>query len=172
MKIEVIKQDITCLDENVECIVNAANETLLGGGGVDGAIHDKAGPGLVEECATLGGCLPGEAKASKAYRLKQKYIIHTVGPRYGHADHPEEILEACYKNSLKLADALGCKVIAFPSIATGIFGFPIDKAAAICAKTVNQYQPKSLQKAYLCVLPGENENFKAYSREFSKYTNS
>ena len=170
MKIEVMVHDITDLDEPIDCIVNAANETLLGGGGVDGAIHRAAGPELLEECRKLGGCRPGEAKATKAYRLKQNHIIHTVGPIYKLCKEiAPEILRRCYRNSLELADQLGCKVIAFPSIATGIYGYPVEEAAEICAKTVASYQSKSLEMAYLCVLPHETRNKEVYTKAFAKY---
>ena len=163
MKIQVISHDITKLGPEVDCIVNAANESLLGGGGVDGAIHYAAGPRLLEECRQLGGCKPGEAKATKAYDLPQKYIIHTVGPRYYSNPNPAKTLENCYLNSLKLADELGCKSVAFPSISTGIFGYPVREAAAICAKAVASYEPKNLEQAYMCAFPGDSRTFTAYS---------
>ena len=166
MVIKVISRDITKMGDLADCIVNAANESLLGGGGVDGAIHHAAGPGLLKECRGLGGCKPGEAKATKAYDLPQKYIIHTVGPRYYESKNPAETLRLCYENSLRLADELGCKAIAFPSIATGIFGYPMEEAAEICAKTVMGFVGKSLEIAYLCALPGDNRTYRAYSRAF------
>ena len=143
--------DITRIGERADAIVNAANESLLGGGGVDGAIHDAAGPMLFEECLTLGGCRPGEAKATKAYRLKNKYIIHTVGPRYYSDPNPELTLANAYLNSLRLADELGLKTIAFPSISTGVFGYPKREAAEICARVIGGYQGKTLKKAYMCI---------------------
>ena len=160
MLIKVIQKDITKLGQGIDAIVNAANETLLGGGGVDGAIHKAAGPDLLEECKTLGGCKPGEAKATKAYNLKnQKYIIHTVGPRYWSDPNPPKTLAACYLNCLKLADELGLKVIAFPSISTGVFGYPIEKAADIFAETVINYVPKSLEAVYMCAFSKKDEFF-------------
>ena len=126
MKIKVILGDITKLGSEVEAVVNAANEDLLGGGGVDGAIHQTAGPDLLKECYTLHGCEPGDAKVTKAYNLKQKYIIHTVGPRYYSNPNPAETLRSCYQKSLQIADKLGVKTIAFPSISTCII---------ICSRT-------------------------------------
>ena len=151
MEIKVIQADITKLGKEVDAIVNAANETLLGGGGVDGAVHMSAGPQLLEECKTLGGCKPGEAKVTKAYRLPYKYIIHTVGPRYWSDPNPPKTLEECYLNCLKLADELGLKVIAFPSISTGAFGYPVEEAAMIFATAMYNYKPKTLGTVYMVV---------------------
>ena len=152
LSIRVIDGDITKLNYHVDAIVNAANETLLGGGGVDGAIHMAAGPKLLEECKTLHGCKPGEAKVTKAYNVKNaKYIIHTVGPRYWSDPNPPKTLEECYLNCLKLADELGLKVIAFPSISTGAFGYPIEEAAMIFATAMYNYKPKTLETVYMVV---------------------
>ena len=156
MKIEVILSDITKLDSSVEIIVNAANESLLGGGGVDGAIHRAAGPNLLKECVTLNGCKPGEAKVTKAYNLPQKYIIHTVGPRYYSDPNPPRTLENCYLNSLKLADELGVKTIAFPSISTGVFCYPIKEAAKIFAKAMKEYKPINITQVYMCIFNDRN----------------
>ena len=163
MDIEVIYADITKIGKMVDAIVNAANETLLGGGGVDGAIHRAAGPKLLEECRTLGGCKPGEAKATKAYNLDNKYIIHTVGPRYWSDPNPEETLYNCYINSLKLGDSLGLESIAFPSISTGAFGYPIEEAAEVCARALSNYKPKTLRRVYMCIYPNR-DNLDIYER--------
>lgn len=166
MDIKVIIDDITNLDESIDCIVNAANESLLGGGGVDGAIHLAAGPKLLNECRLLNGCKPGEAKVTKAYNLKQKYIIHTVGPRYYSNPNPKETLRNCYINSLILADSLNLQTIAFPSISTGAFSYPVEEAAHICAEAINSYKPKSLKKAYMCLLPDQDYFIEVYKEAF------
>jgi O-acetyl-ADP-ribose deacetylase (regulator of RNase III) len=137
-KIEIIQGDITKLD--VDAIVNAANTTLLGGGGVDGAIHRAAGPDLVAECRTLGGCRPGAAKITRGYRLRARFVIHTVGPVWtGGERHEPEILANCYRNSLQLAVENGIKTIAFPAISCGAYGYPIADAAQIAVKTTRDF---------------------------------
>ena len=168
MNVKAINMDITKIGEMADAIVNAANESLLGGGGVDGAIHYAAGPELYDECLTLGGCKPGEAKATKAYRLKNKYIIHTVGPRYYSNPNPAETLASCYLNCLKLADELGLETIAFCSISTGAFGYPIREAADIAARVICGYQPKTLKQAYMCIYPNDG-GATIYSNAFKKY---
>jgi len=137
-KIKIIKGDITKV--KADAIVNAANKTLLGGGGVDGAIHRAAGPKLLEECKKLGGCETGEVKITKGYNLPAKYVIHTVGSvwRRGREDE-EEKLASCYRNSLKLAVENNIKSIAFPSISTGAYGFPIEKAAPIALREIKKF---------------------------------
>lgn len=140
MSIQIIQGDITRC--SVDAIVNAANTSLLGGGGVDGAIHRASGPELLKECRTLGGCPTGEAKITKGYRLPARYVIHTPGPIwYGGAQREDQLLANCYRNSLLLADSRQCKTVAFPSISTGVYHFPIRRAAEIALKTIRDTLP-------------------------------
>jgi len=158
--LEALNANITTL--NVDAIVNAANSTLLGGGGVDGAIHNAAGPALLNECKRLGGCPPGEARITNAYRLKAKRIIHTVGPIWGGGSNGEaEILVSCYRHSLRLAVADGLRSIAFPSISTGAYGYPLELAASVAVRTVREFitETTGFEKVIFCCFSGGDYSF-------------
>jgi len=149
-RISVVEGDIT--KQTVDAIVNAANTALLGGGGVDGAIHRAAGPELLEECRKLAGCPTGQARITKGYKLPAKWVIHTVGPVWRDGQHGEdELLAGCYRNSLALAEQKGVKTIAFPSISTGAYGFPMERAALITVTEIKNVleRNRSIEKVVL-----------------------
>ena len=150
-QLELIQADITTLD--VDAIVNAANNSLLGGGGVDGAIHRAAGPQLLAECRTLHGCATGEAKITRGYRLKARHVIHTVGPIYSGTPRDAELLASAVRNSLRLADEHHLKSIAFPAISTGAYGYPIREAAQVILATIKNYLggETQLERVSLCL---------------------
>lgn len=161
--IEIVQSDLTQLD--VDAIVNAANNTLLGGGGVDGAIHRAAGPQLLSECVTLGGCPTGEARITKGYKLQAKFVIHAVGPVWnGGSQYESDLLASCYLKSLSLAVENNCTSIAFPNISTGIYGFPKELAADIAIHTVRSFisTNKSIRKVLFCCF--DEENYLIYKR--------
>lgn len=161
LQIELLKCDITKLD--VDAIVNAANKTLLGGGGVDGAIHRAAGKELLEECKTLNGCPTGNAKITKAYNLPSKFVIHTVGPVwYGGKNNEEELLASCYRKSLELAEKNNIKSIAFPNISTGVYRFPKEKAALIAMEVVNDFSESKTSIKRIIFTVFDDENYKIY----------
>lgn len=149
IEIEIIQGDITKLD--VDAIVNAANCSLLGGGGVDGAIHRAAGPELLQACIPFGGCKTGEARITPGFRLPARYVIHTPGPIFNDGQHGEpELLTSCYRNSLDLAEQNGCETVAFPAISTGVYGYPWHEATEIAVKTVREYPAKTVKKVIFC----------------------
>lgn len=167
--IKTIKDDITKIAD-VQAIVNAANNSLLGGGGVDGAIHRVAGPELLAECRTLHGCETGQAKITKAYNLPCDYVIHTVGPIWnGGRSKEEELLASCYFNTMKLALEYGIRTIAFPSISTGVYSFPVELAAKIAVKTVSRFMnenPDSFELVEWVLFDDETERI--YEGEVDK----
>jgi O-acetyl-ADP-ribose deacetylase (regulator of RNase III) len=163
-RISVVQGDITKLD--VEAIVNAANESLLGGGGVDGAIHRAAGPELLAECRTLGGCNTGQAKITRGYRLPAKYVIHTVGPIWRGGSHGEpDLLKSCYRSSLALAIEHRIKTIAFPAISCGVYGYPIDAAVKIAVKEALDFLSANESIAKVTFACFGSDLYEAYRKE-------
>ncbi len=169
-RISVIQGDIT--KQQVDAIVNAANESLLGGGGVDGAIHRAAGKQLLEECRTLGGCPTGEAKITQGYKLPAKWVIHTVGPIWrGGRNGEDELLGSCYRNSLKLAQQKAIRTIAFPAISTGVYGFPLERATQIAGNEVKQFlteNPSFEQVIFVCF---GDDSYRCYLKTVSELVN-
>jgi len=165
--LELVQGDIT--QQAMDAIVNAANPTLLGGGGVDGAIHRAAGPDLLTECRTLGGCETGDAKITKGYQLKARHVIHTVGPVYRRAgQRAAELLASAYRRSLEVASENGLKSIAFPSISTGAYGYPLDEAAPIALKTVCDYLKKHPDIELVRFVLFDQHTLKAYEEALKK----
>jgi O-acetyl-ADP-ribose deacetylase (regulator of RNase III) len=163
-RILLVQGDITQL--TVDAIVNAANSSLLGGGGVDGAIHRAAGPELLYECRTLGGCPTGEARLTRGYQLPAKYVIHTVGPVWRGGTYKEaELLASCYRNSLLLAAAHGIDTIAFPAISTGVYGYPIDEAARVAVREVQSFLSGNERPAQVTFVCFGSMAYQAYGHE-------
>jgi O-acetyl-ADP-ribose deacetylase (regulator of RNase III) len=166
-RIELLKGDITELE--VDAIINAANKSLLGGGGVDGAIHKAAGPELYEECERLNGCATGQAKMTGGYRLKAKHIIHTVGPVWygGYKDEPEQ-LASCYQTSLAIAKENKFKTIAFPGISTGVYGFPKDLAATIAVRETKRFISKCSYPEKVIFIAFDDDSYEIYNKLLNK----
>lgn len=166
-RFEIIQGDITSL--KVDAIVNAANKSLLGGGGVDGAIHRAAGPQLLAECKQAGGCLTGNAKKTRGYNLLVKWVIHAVGPVWqGGNNNEDDLLASCYRNSLGLATELGVATIAFPSISTGAYGFPLDRAARIAVREITDFLKSNLSIKQVMMVAFDTKTYQAYQEALNK----
>lgn len=166
-KINILRGDITKLD--VDAIVNAANTTLLGGGGVDGAIHRAAGPKLLEECRTLGGCRPGEGKLTRGYDLPARFVIHTVGPVWSGGNRGEaETLSNCYRNSLRIALQNAIKSIAFPAISCGAYRYPIEQAARVAVQTTREFLTATGELSKVIFVLASDQIFAAYDQLMNK----
>ncbi|WMJ78985.1 MULTISPECIES: O-acetyl-ADP-ribose deacetylase [unclassified Sedimentibacter] len=168
VELEILSGDITMVE--ADAIVNAANNSLLGGGGVDGAIHRAAGSELLHECRALGGCETGMAKITKGYRLPAKYVIHTVGPIWhGGSDNEESLLASCYKNILLLAEKYNCRYVAFPSISTGAYAFPLEIASKIAVKAIIEFQSieNSVEKASIVCFDKKTKEY--YDKALKEY---
>jgi O-acetyl-ADP-ribose deacetylase (regulator of RNase III) len=164
-RVEVVVGDIT--QEEVDAIVNAANNSLLGGGGVDGAIHRAAGPALLEACRALKGCATGETKITKGFGLRARYVIHTVGPVWSGGQHGEDdLLASCWRRSLESAEVEGFDSIAFPSISTGLYAFPVDRAARIAAQTVSEYLTRNAHPEKVRVVAFDERTYRCYQEAF------
>jgi O-acetyl-ADP-ribose deacetylase (regulator of RNase III) len=162
-RIQLLQGDITT--QEVDAIVNAANSSLLGGGGVDGAIHRAGGPAILEECHGLGGCEAGDAKSTTAGELPARYVIHTVGPVWQGGDHSEdELLASCHRRSLEVAAELGCLTVAFPAISTGVYRFPIDRAAQIALRTTRDQLDRLPEIERVTFVLFSDEHFLAFER--------
>ena len=167
--LELIQGDIT--QQDTEAIVNAANRTLLGGGGVDGAIHRAAGPELLAECRTLGGCETGDAVLTRGYKLKARYVIHTVGPVYrGASPSTERLLESAYQRSLEVARAKGIRSVAFPSISTGVYGYPMEEAAPVALRTVIGFIRTYPEIERVCFALRSSRAFQAFEEALGRLT--
>jgi O-acetyl-ADP-ribose deacetylase (regulator of RNase III) len=161
LKLKILEGDLT--QQKVDAIVNAANNSLLGGGGVDGAIHRAAGPRLLEECRALGGCATGAAKITRGHNLAARYVIHTVGPVWNEGIHGEdELLAHCYQNCFVLAEEYGIKTIAFPAISTGVYGYPLDRAARIALAEIRRHLENDPPLERVLVVCYRGEVYEAY----------